>query len=431
MKYKVSCQFLVQLSDILAKINPVEMVTAKNAAEAKDDWVKKAKDGFFTDPYLMYDRDLLKKINSYNADLLMAKSRVQHGVISENAQQEAIKLLLLNRIEDAIITTEMAASILLSDDAGTTELSKKLYGAPSNSQIVMAYDIVNGEVKRPVLKSRFMKKDQKALEAMNFNASEIAHWFTEALKIYGIEGWLIDVSKNYTSIDVRDKNSTGTPTICIPEKRTVNGLKLLELIGHEIESHLRGSENCKALIAGVLEEKSPLAPLYPIIAKSDNELFYEGVAKISDVGINGSDGLPLPYASIAYNQARHGSNFGEIAEVIFEMRMKNTSIKKTAKKGEDEDERRRDAALKGAWTTTYRIMRGATNTAKGGYSFTKDYIYASGYEVARLTNPKYLDFGSMTIPELTSLYEYGHFNLEPKYPYKDAVSKIKEQLLSK
>ena len=191
---------------------------------------------------------------------------------------------------------------------------------------------------------------------------------------------------------------------------------MLELIGHEIECHLRGSENCRALIESIIGTDSPLAPLIPIIAKSDNELFYEGVAKNSDVDINGSAALPLPYATIACNQARRSgerASFRDIAEVIYCYRLRNGATDKAAKNG--------------AWATTYRIMRGCTNTSIGGYCFPKDYVYLGGYRIAQDVEYAYCDFASMTISEIAEIAK--HHELTPKFPHLNAVKTIKAELL--
>ncbi len=413
MKYSVDTRFQ-SLADIIIRLNPVELVTPINVADEKARWLDRAKIGLFTNPYFLYNREALKEASSHNFELTAARATLANGLIPETDAEKVIKKILLSRINNAITATEIAASILLGDDNEVCNLSRKIYGFPSNNQAYRAYQIVNGEIIPYAKKSRFTKKDQKALKAMQFDAETIGYWFTEVINHYGIDSWTIEVGDQFTSIDVRDKNLTGRPLVGVPATRKVNGLKLLELIGHEIECHLLGSENCKELVKQILGADSPLAPLYPVIAKSDDELFYEGVAKISDVSINGPEALPMPYATIACDQARRGSDFAEIAKLIKDMRFDM---------GQTEEE-----ALKGAWTTTYRIMRGSTNTELGGYSFSKDYVYMGGYDIAQQVSPLFRSFASMTLDEITALAAV--CELKPTYTNLDAVGYVKWQLLS-
>lgn len=405
----------IELANIICRLNPVELVTPSNASEEKERWIKIAKNGFYINPYFSYDREALKAVANYSHDLKKYRAQLKASLAPETPVEDVIAEILYSRIDSAIACTELAASILLSDDKATSELCLRLYGCPSNTQAIKAYQMVAKEIEPEVIASRFTEAEQKKLKSLSFDAEQIGYWFTEVINKYGFEGWFVEIDDKYTSIDVRDKNLSGKPVIGIPSDKTVDGLKLLELVGHEIESHLRGSANCRAILVSALGADSPLAPLFGIIAKSDNELFYEGVAKLSDVSVNGSSALPLPYATIACDQARRGANFANIAEIIRGMR---------SDMGQKED-----AAIKGAWTTTYRIMRGSTNPSVGGYSFTKDYIYMCGYDVAKQTDPKLYDYSSMTIEEIQSIADTFDIS-EPAHYNLDAVGWLKEQLLT-
>ena len=74
-------------------------------------------------------------------------------------------------------------------------------------------------------------------------------------------------------------------------------------------------------------------------------------------------------------------------------------------------------------------MRGCTNTAAGGYAFSKDYIYMAGYELANQISPNLHNFSSMTLRELNAL-QVALLNLYPTYQNLYAVGWIKERLLS-
>ena len=402
------------LADIICKLNPVECATPANVAKEKAKWLKAANCYRYGNPKFRYDTDALETVVSYRESLEKGQKHLREKITPDSLAERVFLDIIDERIEDAITCTSLAASILEGDDKASAESIRKIYGCPDSALIVDAYQIASGELIRPEIKSRFTKKEVKKLKDINCNADDIAYWFREVLGRYGIEDWPVEVGEKYVAIDVRDKNISGHPVVGIPADRECDGLDLLKLIGHEIECHLLGSMNCYALAEDTLGADSPLAPLYRIVAKSDNELFYEGVAKISDVNIVGSDALPLPFATIAIDQSRRGSNFRKIAMLIRSERMRMGASE--------------EAATKGAWTTTCRIMRGCTKPSKSGFANTKDHIYLRGYSLAQNVDPSWLNFGSMTIEDLTAISKV--CELEARYPRLDAVGWVKDQLLS-
>lgn len=403
----------LSLANVLSSINPVELVTPVNFKEQKEHWLINAKLGIIINPSFIYDTELLKAAVSNSSYLAIARQQVEERLIPENKRDEVFIALLLHRIDEAILATEIASSILLKDDLTTCELNHRLYGFPKNSQVVRAYSIIEDEIPLDTKRSVFSKKDQKALKKLQFDAEAIKEYFEKALSIYGFSYWEVEIDDCYTAVDVRDKSTRGS-VIGIPSDRKVDGLKLLELIGHEIECHFRGSENCRELVRKLFSyELYPLSPLIPVVAKSDNELFYEGVAKTSDAELVGESGLPTPYATIACDIARRGASFSKTAKIINKLRMK------MGQTSED--------AISGAWTTTYRIMRGSTNTGVGGYSFSKDYIYMYGYEYAKQLSPALFDFSSLTVDELNSIKKI--VPLEPRYPKLGLAKAFKDELL--
>ena len=416
MKYNsINAQIIANTATVATKLNPVEVVKGSitNLAEERDKWLKAFQNRFYCDPQFHYDRSMLRAIAGLQGELAMGRNHLATRIEPETPAEYIMKDILLHRIEGAIQTTELAASILLCDDKSTHEIVQSIYGHPTNTQVVRAYQIVDHEFVRPHIRARWTKKDRKALEKMTFDATQIKYWFDEVINLYGVEGWTVEIGDRFPCIDVRNKDSSGKQVVGIPTSRKVTGLKLLELIGHELECHLLGSENCRAVVEEILGADSPLAPLFPLIAKSDNELLYEGVAKISDVRTNGNDGLPQAYATIACDQARRGASFREIAQMIYGQRR--------------EMGQKEDAAIKGAWTTAFRTICGSTNPSKGGYAFTKDYIYMGGFDLAQTVDPSWLDFSSFTVEEIEAITKV--HKLSPRHPNLDATDWVKIQLL--
>jgi hypothetical protein len=406
-----------ELADILSKLNPVEVVTPTNAQELKTRWLKNVEERcFFTNPEFNYDKELLTESASHYDRLIEIKYHLINHVKPENELEKAIFQILLNRIEQGIVTTNLAASIQLADDARSTMLIQRIYGEPSTSQIIECYNSLSDTGKHEAAQSFFAKRDFRKLSKMKFNAKEIGRWFSVALDYYGISDWDIDIDKRYTSIDARTKSSNGC-VIGIPEDRSLTGPELIKLIGHEIESHIRSVENARQLFTNLLGNKSPLMPLVTILAKSDDELLDEGQAKISDVHICGTDSIPSPYYSIAIDQARRGHTFRDVAETIFGLRI-------------EAGDSHNAAAVK-SWQSTYRVFRGSTDTgSSNGYVFTKDYIYYAGYKIAKNINPAYLEFASVGLNDLLLLFKEINIDMvESIYPHKNAAKFIKNKLL--
>ncbi|MBR3052093.1 DUF1704 domain-containing protein [Candidatus Saccharibacteria bacterium] len=410
---------ITELVDMLGRLNPVEIVTPANANEIKPKWIENViKQRAFVNPSFHYDREYLSNIASYHSRLITIKSHLEQNVIPESCAERILLDILSTRIEQGIKATELAVSILFQNDVCTSEISQSIYGAPTPAQITECYRAVGNTTSS---KPRFTESERAKLKAMSFGAEEIRYWFARSLDFYRISpsDWTIEVGDQYTAIDVRAINSTGHPVVGIPTNRKVNGLKLLELIGHEIACHLIGVENARHLFLELLGEDSPLAPLALILAKSSDELLDEGRAKHSDVAISGTNAMPSPYYSIAISLARQGCAFRYVAEEIFNIRIATGSSIETA------------ARL--SWTNTYRVFRGSTRPGSSeGYAFTKDFIYYAGYDIVKNINPIYLDYASMSIDELEALFSVLDMStLKCKYPNLDIVAYIKDELLSK
>ena len=416
MKYssRLRSSLIQELVDILARLNPVEIVTPANVADAKENWIRDVNERrFFRNPTFVYDEQKLVKISNYYSRLIEIKYHLRHNVLPESALDQAIFDIIMIRIKQGILATELAASIRLEDDIRTSAISQRIYGDPSTIQIIKCYDVINGNTfpfEGISPSSSFSENEQKQLKSQKFNAAAIEKWFTAALDYYDIPNWNIEIGEQFSAIDVRTKNSSGQPTIAIPAKRTVNGLKLLELIGHEIESHLRSVENARSLFLEHVGSSSPLAPLALIFAKSDDELLDEGQAKLSDVRINGLEAIPTVFYSIAIDQARRGHSFSDVAETIFGLCVDKAGDSHTT-------------AASRSWTYTYRIFRGATDTsATKGYYFPKDYVYLAGYNTAKIVNPTYLEFASVGLSELDAFFATVDIDaIKSKYPNRDAV----------
>ena len=406
-----------KITQIALQINAVEIVTPTNVAEMKARWIESARKGIFINPNFIYSNSRLTKVMSFKQEFSTASSQLLAAISPNDMIDTAVYEIIKSRLDDTYFSIMLAESIYYKDDTQSGYYTARKYGRPNIEQVDTAQLMATNAMKLGDFKPRFDSETQKRLKALTFNAEGIRKVFERAIEFYGISGWEVIVSLDASAIDVRNKTANGKPCVVIPTDREVNGLKLIELIGHEIECHLRDSENAAQLFARLLGKDSPLAPIVPLLAKPDNELFYEGHAKMSDVAINGNKAVPAPFYTIAQNCALNGMSFCEIADHIYELRIEQGTKDETA--------------IKGAWLATYRALRGCTDTNNPhAYTFGKDYAYLAGFRfVQTMTQSKWLDYASLTISDIDKLRAVGVEPGQPKYPYRDAASFIVSELL--
>ncbi|MDO4220186.1 MAG: DUF1704 domain-containing protein [Candidatus Saccharibacteria bacterium] len=399
------------IAQTVMTMNPVAMCVPTNVSDIEKEWKLCAKAGHFYSPKFTYNEAELRRISLMGYKVSNYWSELSLNCTPQNQIDSAILGVLESRVCDAILTAEIAASILAKDDARTKEAIIGIYGEPSASLIALCYD----RIQRPGAylngaTSRFDAETLANLQAMKLNAADIRKRFLEVFNFYGFKSWECIIDQQVTSaIDARDKTPSGKSQLVIPARKTVDGRALCSLIGHEIESHVRGSENSRALF-GRLLANSPLEPLVNLLAKADNESFYEGVAKMSDVNVNGDNSLPHPYYVIAIDRALHGDSFAEVAQLIYLLKHTgNTTVQE---------------AVDSSWNITRRVFRGCTDMEKGGYAHTKDFGYIDGYYRAQNTPTSYRDYSSMTIMDLRLLEDAGVDLTHPAYPHQDAIQLI-------
>ncbi|MBQ6570736.1 DUF1704 domain-containing protein [Candidatus Saccharibacteria bacterium] len=371
----------LNLSYRISALNPVEMLTPTNLASAKTAWLEKAECGLFTNPSFHYNQALLSAAASQSDALESLKYTIDDTpAVSES---DAFLLRHYRRIaEDALLTTRMAKAMLAGDDVALAQYVLAKYGRPEETE--RAFSLIY----RPTDESSSDEETEKAEEAEakdslsaelkelkkpQLNAEFIKKIFLWAMTQYGVRPWPVEILKNCSAIDVRDKNSSRYPMIAIPASRKVGALKLAELVGHEIECHWRNSQNLSLINC----------------LKSDDELVYEGLAKDKDLAFQSkyaTDSTLAPFYVLAQNMALQGRGFVGIASFVYE----NT------------------ASPKKAWTVAYRTLRGLTNTINlHGYAFTKDRAYFEGLlYVQRLRDSGrdiYLNFGALSPRDLEDL----------------------------
>ena len=409
---------------IACRLDPIEIVTPKKLNEEKESWIFTTKKGWSCNPTFIYNTDLLSYIVGLKSKLMQANEQLMRNIKPQSPIDSAVHEIIKSRIRDAITSINMALGILTKNDYKTTINTTVKYGRLNRDQKSRANIISTcGRYVFGDFTPCFPEEQIARLKEITFDANAIRKQFQDALDYYKIEGWKIEIDASASSIDVHNKTA---PRIVIPVHQEVDGLKLIELIGHEIECHLRDSENAAQLFRDLLENDSPLAPLIPVLAKSDNEVLYEGYAKLSDVTIAGAKSLPHPFYTIAQIDAAEGYSFSHVAHHIYELQLDFFGKENVNIKGEDAE----NVAINSAWAATCSVFRGCTNTKNHcPYVFGKDYAYLAGFDIACKTkHPEWLNFASLSLTDLRRLHDAGARLNEPKYSAKNVAIMIANQL---
>jgi len=372
----------------LNQLNVVEAVTPVNVAEAKAHFIDEAIQHRFPNIEFQYDIDKLKSCTVRNSAIERARHRILDNLSPENETDKAIYNILGHRFKQLDAANRIITGITNQSNDQTAAAVRDLYGTVDDSEF---YEAVRCPLK-PSPNSIFLSDNERAaLQNISLNALDIAKYFCGALDYCGLKKWDVEISDQYSSIDARDINLTGHPILGIPSDRRVSGLKLVSLIGHEINCHIRNVENSRAWFTDNLDEDSPLLPLVPFLSKSFSEKNYEGIAKLSDYQTTGE--VPTSDYLMTIALAQHVDSWSQVASYNY---------RRAIAAGKS-----REQAANSAWIHTYRVLRGASDTAHtNGYAFTKDAGYLLGFKrmrELRKINSLYPEYASLSEFDTTSL----------------------------
>ncbi len=434
-------QILDQIIALTGSWNPVEIYTAHNYQAVKTKFLTQFSQNHQADNPV-FDYPLVNDfaVTTFRPQLIELLGRTQtlaHQLKQKTKsdpnyllQHLATQLTVL-KINDDLATCDLVTGINQKNDRLTKLAVHRKYGQLSHIVISKATDVYHqllaARAQAPPIAPKpalLTSAEQHWLENTFFNATEIAAAFSWSLAQYqllahrqGDSGFLVKIDPLVTSIDVRDKNSSGQPTVYIPADRRVSGQTLLSLIGHEIECHARQSMNGFKLFrlgGGSL--------------KIDDETLYEGLAKQDDFRFErrffgDTFSVPLPFYIQAIVLAQTGQTFCQVFEKILHNLHALT--------GDDEFS---PASLEHAWLITYRIFRGSTDpNNQARYGLTKDCGYLRGFLVDQdLSKLGYGEYNQLAVITGTDLGLLRIFDVEKKeipYPLLNVQEKYWDQVL--
>jgi len=288
------------------------------------------------------------------------------------------------KIEDDLATCDVVEGIQSKDESLIKRGLGKKYPGTDPLLVERAEAAYREACLEPPAAKGLLTKDQiTRLEDTVVDVDGQKKAFTWALERYGMlrspscpDGFNVIVSENVTSIDVRDK-CEGGPTVFVPAKRDgqeISALELCALIDHEIGGHARHAMNGRRLfrVGGAM-------------LRTDDETLYEGQGMRREnnfmrahTGKNPAPEAPLYVLAIA--MAERGKSFSEIVDDqerrwlhVYGKIPADQSIPDTL------DPKIREKALKRAYRTAYRVMRGHVHMKNPeAFAMAKDLAYFRG-----------------------------------------------------
>ena len=253
------------------------------------------------------------------------------------------------------------------------------------------------------LKKRGEKTElENILENNEFDAEDIKHYFELAITKAGLgdSGYEVVIDDSVTNIRVSTGNPKyDHPVVLIPSDRKVNGVRLLELIAHEIGRHV---------VTNVYNEKQG----FKETMGKDWNVFNEGISLKSEREIkkevfgdsveNFDYDIDHAYYILAMEKIKDGWNFAKVFKYLYdlsyeeelhkckyydlenkckELDVKNNDIKKEIA---DLKKQSKEKAINVAKKKCLRVFRGLDPKEGGKYS-PKDTIYFRGeIEVSKM-----------------------------------------------
>lgn len=380
---------LLSIADELERLtgewNAVDIYTPSGAlvASERERFLEARARGERVEPAFTYPNAERMNVASARAALRALDERVRAFAPTDDVGRMA-RVALHFKIEDDLATCDVIEGIRTKDETLIKRGLEKKYPGTDPLLVERAEAAYREEcIARPMPGGSLTEAQIAALKAMIVDADGQREAFTWALGRYGMlrsedcpDGFNVVVSEHVTSIDVRDK-CEGGPTVFVPAKRDgqdIDALELCALIDHEIGGHARHAMNGRRLFR-----------LGGAMLRTDDETLYEGqgMRRENDfmrkhAGANPAPEAPLYVLAVAL--AERGKSFSEIVDDQ-EQRWLHVYGKIPADQPipDSLDAKIRDKALKRAYRTAYRVMRGHVDMKNAaGFAMAKDLAYFRG-----------------------------------------------------
>ena len=301
----------------------------------------------------------------------------------ENEINKSVKNVVLEMTAIIKAKINILVEIKKGNPEKAFENAKIAYGDINDQLYQKAEECYEDKIKflKDKKEKGIVKSDlEKSLEEKKFNAEDIKKYFDQALDKGDLRYNNIEVviDKEATAIDVRPSDQNyDHPVIVIPSKREVDGIKLVQLIAHEIECHVaQNNYNYKLGLEGLSFGKDWETAQEGFAMRSEAEIKKEMLGEAySDFEIQSG-----AYYVLAMEKIKEGADIGEVYDYIFNLK-KEEFLAKGDNKEESEEK-----ASKGAKITLRRVTRGMYP-----YYFPKDKAYLEGEFMALEMEKKGID----------------------------------------
>lgn len=382
-------EIVENLERLTGSWNPVELYTADNMDTEKATFIDAFKRGENYVPSFRYADAASFNVDAVRPALEALRVRVM-AAGTGNDRDRLARISVIAKIDDDVATCDIAEGMKTGNDVLVKRGCRAKYPGGDAELTAFATETFAQLLSSPPpdVPSLLTEEEKEYLKKREMSPEEQAEAFTWALKKLGIyrepgadgEGFQVIIDEKATALDVRDKSKRGA-TVVIPTKRdgTMTADDLCALIEHEIGAHARQAVNGKRLFTlggGAL--------------RKDDETLYEGLAiryewefmeKYFGKVRHDMD-LSTLYV-FAVDIAESGGTFRDVFMDQLERRIRlklKIPVDMPVPAKEDIDGAAYEECLGKAWRTTYRVMRGHTDTTNAeGFAMTKDLAYLRGW----------------------------------------------------
>ena len=371
----------------------LSVLQPSNIAEQK----KKFLDGEVDNPEFEYAFEGKVDVDSCEQKLLDLKKDLLEG-----EENEIIKTLYRQRINEGLASLRMIRAMKDNDDRRFYRYSRFIYGEQAEQEEELAREefffkiveiskgvvseqakaefdrILGNEYFKGLSRGKIESEKKETGPVVELGNEELVELFEQVLCEYGWEKtWDIKIVPNLVAIRVR-KFGVDKPVIEIPEdrERKFSLDKIRKLIAHEIETHVLRGESGKKSKLKLLE-----LGLDRYLATEEGLSVYNEQIIDSDMRPERAGGLWGAVSLAISRQHNFRETFDILKDLYLAAELKNTF--------DIEKARLRAGSL--AWNRAMRVFRGISDVSKAGNRYTKDIVYREGnigvWEVAK-NNPE-------------------------------------------
>ncbi|MCK5084846.1 MAG: DUF1704 domain-containing protein [Candidatus Pacebacteria bacterium] len=367
----------------------------------------------------------IKNINIVALRLNKIKEKAKKEYVCDDVHEIIFELLEIAEAKVCFLK-----KLKLKNFKKAFEFSKIIYGDIDKELYRKANEAYKEKLK--FLKNRPDKSElEKKLEKISFNETEVKKYFELALKKTGLNNnYKVFIDGKISSVKINEKDPEHCcPVISIPSEIEVNGIRLMQLIAHEIGKHAT---------TNYCHKKQGLA----IEIGRNWNVYNEGLAKRNENDIKkimlGSLYMDSEidfsmYYILAIEKIKKGWNFNKVYKYIYEKCYKENlyecdyySKKKLDKRAELEKESEKKS-IDLSKKICMRVFRGF-NPKNGEMYFPKDKIYFEGEVMIQELNKikhrkkleKYLYLSRADVKYVPALIKIG------AYKYEKDFSRMKE-----